>query len=64
MLDLFVAADAVRQKTTEPLREDAPKGKAGKRIRRRRSAVRSISATALRGLADLLEPSRTGTVSG
>ena len=65
MLDLFVAAEVVRQKTRQSLEVDVPKGtRAEKLIRPRRGAFRSSSAAALRGLADLIEPSRTGAVSG
>jgi hypothetical protein len=64
MLDLFVAAEGVRQKTRELVEAEAPKKKERRPIRRRRTAVRSGSAAALRGLADLIEPSRADTVSG
>jgi hypothetical protein len=64
MLDLLVAAEVVRKKTAQSLEADVPKGKAEKLIRPRRGAFRSNSAAALRGLADLIEPSRPGAVSG
>jgi hypothetical protein len=64
MLDLFVAAEGVRQKTRELAEAEAPKKKERRPIRRRRTSVRSGSAAALRGLADLIEPSRADTVSG
>lgn len=64
MLDLFVGAEVVRQKTRESLEVDVPRRKAKKVIRPRRGAFRSRSAAALRGLADLIEPSRTGAIPG
>lgn len=57
MLDLYVAADAVRQKTRESTNTEAPKKERRRRGRRPRRVVRSTSAAALRGLAELLEPS-------
>jgi hypothetical protein len=57
VLDLFVASEAARKlvkDSLEPARSPAPKAK---RERRRRVAVRSSSAAALRSLADRLEPS-------
>lgn len=59
MFELFVASDAARRlvkESLEPARSPAPKPKPEKR---RRAAVRSTSAAALRGLADRLEPSPT-----
>jgi phage tail tape-measure protein len=64
MLDLFVAAEGVRQKTRELAEAEAPKKKERRPIRPRRTSVRSGSAAALRGLPDLIEPSRADTVSG
>jgi hypothetical protein len=64
MLDLFVAAEGVRQKTRDMVEAEAPKRKKRRPIRRRRTAVRYGSAAALRGLADLIEPSRADTVPG
>jgi hypothetical protein len=56
MLELFVASDGARRRiegSLEPRRPTAPKPK---RERRRRAAMRSTSAAALRSLADRLEP--------
>jgi hypothetical protein len=64
MLDLFVAADLVRQKTRESLTAEVPTRPRGDRGQRWRSALRLSSAAALRGLADRIEPSRTGPVPG
>jgi hypothetical protein len=64
MLDLFVAAEGVRKRTRELVEAEAPKKKERRPSRRRRTVVRSGSAAALRGLADLIEPSRADTVSG
>jgi hypothetical protein len=64
MLDLFVATEGVRQKTRKLVEAKAHKKKERQAIRRRRTSVRSGSAAALRGLADLIEPSRADTVSG
>jgi hypothetical protein len=61
MLDLFVAADAVRQKTKESVDVDASRRAPGTRHRRERRMIRSASAAALRGLAELIEPSRPAT---
>ncbi len=59
MLDLLVATDAVRRRTKESHTPKAPRVETRKPVRPRRSALRSTSAAALRGLADLLEPSPT-----
>jgi len=58
MLDLLVATDLVRRQMKEM---DAPKTRTERRevVRPKRSALRSSSAAALRGLADRLEPSPT-----
>ena len=64
MFDLFVAADLVRQKTRESLAAEVPTRPGRNRSRRRRNALRFGSAAALRGLADRIEPSRTGAVPG
>jgi hypothetical protein len=62
MLDLFIAADLVREQTTKSLATEATPKPHRKRHERRREAVRSSSAAALRGLADLIEPSRADAV--
>ena len=62
MLDLFIAADLVREQTKKSLAAEATPKSSRKRRQRRREAVRSSSAAALRGLANLIEPSRTDPV--
>jgi hypothetical protein len=57
MLDLFVAADLVREQTKKSLATGATPKPSRKRKQRRHGAIRSSSATALRGLANLIEPS-------
>jgi hypothetical protein len=60
MHELFIASDAARRlvrESLEPARRPAPKALPE---RRRNAAVRSVSATALRRLAERLEPSPTG----
>jgi hypothetical protein len=64
MLDLFIAADLVRQQTKKSLATEVPTKPPRKRDRPRRGAVRSTSAAALRGLAELIEPSNSGAVHG
>jgi hypothetical protein len=64
MLDLFVAADLVREQTRKSLATGATPKPSRKREQRRHGAIRSSSAAALRGLADLIEPSRTDAVRG
>jgi hypothetical protein len=59
MLDLLVATDEVRRRTTEAHAPKAAPVKTRKAVRPRRAVVRSTSAAALRGLADRLEPSPT-----
>jgi hypothetical protein len=59
MLDLLVATDAVRRRTKESHAPKAPRVETPKAARPKRAVVRSTSAAALRGLADLLEPSPT-----
>jgi hypothetical protein len=58
MLDLLVATDAVRRRTKAA---HAPKAArvTPRAVRPRRAVLRSTSAAALRGLADLVEPSPT-----
>ena len=58
MFELFVTSQAARQKVAEPFNA-APRQTARTREpqRRRREAVRSTSAAALRSLAARLEPS-------
>jgi len=61
MLDLLVATDLVRRQSQESLAPKAPKPDARRRPpQTRRPGIRSTSAAALRGLADLVEPSPTG----
>jgi hypothetical protein len=64
MLDLFVAADLVREKTSESLATEPTPKRARRREQPRRGALRFRSAAALRGLADRIEPSRTDPVAG
>ena len=64
MLDLFVAADLVREQTKKSLATEARPKPHRKRDERRRGAVRSSSAAALRGLANLIEPSPADAVRG
>jgi hypothetical protein len=56
MFELFVASDAARRKIRAGFEPELAKRPKPKRARRR-AAVRSTSAAALRGLADRLEPS-------
>lgn len=56
MFELFVGSDAARRLIGNSLEfKDSPTQKTEKRVRRR--GLRSVSATALRGLAERLEPS-------
>jgi hypothetical protein len=64
MLDLFIAADLVREQTQKSLATEATPKPSHKRDQRRRRAVRSGSAAALRGFSDLIEPSHTDAVRG
>jgi len=64
MLDLFVAADLVREQTKKSLATEATPKPPRKREQRRHGAIRSSSAATLRGLADLIEPSRADTARG
>ena len=59
MLELLAASDTIRRKVQAPLETKPPREKSRKPVRRRRAVVRTTSAAALRGLADLLEPSPT-----
>lgn len=59
MLDLFVGTDAVQRQIRQSLEPKRPATRTCKPIRRQRAVVRSTSAAALRGLANLLEPSPT-----
>lgn len=58
MSDLFVASDLARRliENSVELNTDSAARPAKKRMRRRRG-LRSVSAAALRGLAERLEPS-------
>jgi hypothetical protein len=56
MLELFVASDMARRLIENSLEfDDSATRKTKKRVRRR--GLRSVSAAALRGLAERLEPS-------
>jgi hypothetical protein len=59
VFELFVASDAARRRMRESLepKPGRPATQAPSPERRRRAAVRSTSAAALRNLADRLEPS-------
>lgn len=57
MFELFVASDEARRRIKASLEPSRPAGKTPKPERRRNRAVRTASATALRSLADRLEPS-------
>lgn len=59
MLDLLVATDAVRRRMERAHAPKAPRVETRTTERPKRSVLRSTSAAALRGLADLLEPSPT-----
>jgi hypothetical protein len=62
MLDLFVASDLVRQETRKAVGTDGS-ARTRKAAQARRRPLRAGSAAALRGLAELLEPSRHETVT-
>jgi hypothetical protein len=64
MLDLFVAAEFVREKTDKSLATEVPTKRPRRLDQPRRGALRFRSAAALRGLADRIEPSRTNPVAG
>jgi hypothetical protein len=64
MLDLFVAADLVREQAKKSLATEATPKPSRKREQRRHGAIRSSSAATLRALAELIEPSRTDAVRG
>jgi hypothetical protein len=64
MLDLFAVSELVREKTSQSLATEVTTKPARRRDLHRRGALRSRSATALRGLADRIEPSRTDPVAG
>jgi len=62
MSDLFVASDLARRLIDNSLQLDTdsaarPAKSAAKKRMRRRRGLRSVSAAALRGLAERLEPS-------
>jgi hypothetical protein len=59
MLDLLIATDSVRRGIQESLDSKPARARTRKSVRRRRAVVRSTSASVLRGLANLLEPSPT-----
>lgn len=64
MLDLLFASDLVRQKTRQSLATETSAKPRTKHDRGRLPAVRSGSATALRRLADLIEPSQADAIAG
>lgn len=64
MLDLFVAAEFVREKTNKSLATEVTTKRARRLDQPRRGALRFRSAAALRGLADRIEPSRSNPVAG
>jgi hypothetical protein len=64
MLDLIAVADLVREKTSGSLATEVKTKPAVRRDQPRGTAIRSRSATALRGLADRIEPSRTNPIAG
>jgi hypothetical protein len=64
MLDLFVAADLVREQTKKSLATEATPKPSRKREQRWHGAIRSSSAATLRALAELIESSRTGAAHG
>lgn len=57
MLELLAVSEAVRRKTAAAVDPKRPADPSPVRERPRRAAVRSTSATALRRLAERLEPS-------
>ena len=61
MFELFVGSDAVRRHVEDRLRPQGhrppPREKADRRRQRPARAVRTVSASALRSLAELVEPS-------
>jgi hypothetical protein len=63
MFELFAGSEAVRRKVGAATRPVAPKAAAPRvvttRRRRRAVAVRTVSAAALRNLAERLEPAPT-----
>jgi hypothetical protein len=64
MLDLIAVADLVREKMSGSLATEVKTKPAFRRDQPRRAAIRAWSATALRGLADRIEPSRTNPIAG
>ena len=58
IFELFVGSEAARRQVENSFRSSTPKGaRASRPERRPRVPVRSVSAAALRGLAERLEPS-------
>ena len=57
IFELFVGSEAVRRQVENSLRSSGPRGRAARPERRPRVPVRAVSAAALRGLAERLEPS-------
>ena len=64
MLDLFAVSDLVRGKTSQSFATEVTPKSVRRRNLQRRGAIRFKSASALRGLADRIEPSRTDPVAG
>jgi hypothetical protein len=58
MFELFVASEAAQRRIRESLEPKPDRAARSERVRPRRERVRSTSATALRSLADRLEPTR------
>jgi hypothetical protein len=64
MLDLIAVAGLVREKTSGSFATEVKTKPTFRRDQPRRAAIRSRSATALRGLADRIEPSHTNPIAG
>ena len=64
MLHLIALADLVREKMSGSLATEVKTKPPFRRDQPRRAAIRARSATALRGLADRIEPSRTNPIAG
>ena len=57
MFELFVGSDAARRRVQRSLEVSGPATPKTERVRSRRDGARSLSAAALRRLAERLEPS-------
>ena len=64
MLDLYVVSDLVRAKTRRSLLAEATTKRASRPSQHRREAIRLRSASALRGLTNRIEPTRTDPIAG